>query len=128
MISITIGLVIIAALVALFVGTSRNNREMATASSVIENGRFAIQLLEDDVVHAGFWGTYVPQFDDQTIDEAPDPARCCRPAFPPTAACLPIPACLTTRPLGMPTYETNLIGIPVQAYTAERFRRGRHLR
>ncbi|MGE5198459.1 MAG: PilW family protein, partial [Rhodospirillaceae bacterium] len=60
MVSIAIGLVLIAALVALFLGTTRNNREMATANSMIENGRFAIQLLEGDVIHAGFWGTFVP--------------------------------------------------------------------
>ena len=101
MISITIGLVIIAALVALFMGTSRNNREMATASSVIENGRFAIQLLESDVVHAGFWGTFVPQFDDQTIDEAPDPVAVLPTGVPDGTGIPRIHACPTTRPTGM---------------------------
>jgi type IV pilus assembly protein PilW len=72
MVSLAIGLVLIAALVALFLGTSRNNREMASANSMIENGRFAIQLLENDVVHAGFWGTYVPLFDDATATGVPD--------------------------------------------------------
>ena len=40
---------------------------MARANSVIENGRLAIQLIESDLVHAGFWDTFVPQFDDQTV-------------------------------------------------------------
>jgi len=71
MISLVIGLVILGALVTLFSSTSRANREMATANSVIENGRFAIQLLENDVVHGGFWGTHVPVFDDQTSEEIP---------------------------------------------------------
>ena len=61
-----IGLVIIGALVTLFVNTSGNNRELARANSMIENGRFAIKVLEDDLVHAGYWGGYVPMFDDQT--------------------------------------------------------------
>lgn len=78
MISVAIGLVILAAMVTLFVNTSRNNREMATANSVIENGRFAIEMLENDVVHAGYWGTHVPDFDDPTFDDVaptdyPDP-------------------------------------------------------
>jgi type IV pilus assembly protein PilW len=73
MISLAIGLVILAALVALFVNASRNNREMATAASVIENGRFAIELLESDVMHAGYWGTYVPDFDDQTRESKDSP-------------------------------------------------------
>jgi type IV pilus assembly protein PilW len=71
MISLVIGLVILGALVAVFVNASRNNREASAAASVIENGRFAIELLEGDVSHAGFWGTYVPDFDDPTRDEDP---------------------------------------------------------
>lgn len=109
MVSIVIGLIMIAALVALFLGTSRNNREMATANSMIENGRFAIQLLESDLVHAGFWGTFVPQFDDATADSVPgdvptgvpDP---CRPYDP-----------LTWNA----AYVTNLLGVPVQAYDSD---------
>ncbi len=121
MISITIGLVIIAALVALFMGTSRNNREMATANSVIENGRFAIQLLESDVVHAGFWGTFVPQFDDQTIDEAPDPVAVLPTGVPDDSGTPPDP-CLPYDPATWDaTYQKNLIGIPVQTYTAADF-------
>lgn len=121
MISVAIGLVILAALVALFMGASRNNREMATANSVIENGRFAIQLLESDAVHAGFWGTFVPRFDDQTIDEAPDPVAFLPTGVPddsgtPPDPCLPYdPATWTA------TYQKNVIGIPVQTYTAEDF-------
>ena len=93
MVSIVIGLVIIAALVALFVGTSRNNREMATANSMIENGRFAIQLLEGDVVHAGFWGTL------RAAVRRRDGATACRPTCRPA---FPIPASSTARPTGMP--------------------------
>ena len=108
MVSMAIGLVIIAALVALFLGTSRNNREMATASSVIENGRFAIELLEGDLVHAGFWGEWVPHFDDQTFQDLPDDA--------PTA----VPdACLAYDPADWDAaYFRNLIGIPIQVYEA----------
>jgi type IV pilus assembly protein PilW len=108
MISIVIGLIMIAALVALFLGTSRNNRQMATANSMIENGRFAIQLLESDIVHAGFWGTFVPQFDDATADGAPGDV--------PTG--VPDP-CLPYDPLTWnAAYVRNLLGVPLQAYDA----------
>jgi len=110
MISIVIGLVIIGAMVALFLGTSRNNREMFTASSVIENGRFAIQLLESDVVHAGFWGTFVPTFDDQTSDDPPTDAPTAVPdpcqAYDPGDPAASWPA----------AYRSNLVGVPVQVY------------
>lgn len=109
MVSMTIGLVIVAALVAMFAGTSRNNREMASANSVIENGRFAIQLLEDDLVHAGYWGTWVPRFDNPTFADLPDDV--------PTA--VPDP-CLAYDPgVWDAAYYSDLLGIPVQAYEAD---------
>lgn len=106
MISITIGLVIVGALTALFVGTSRNNRQMATANSMIENGRFAIQLLEDDVIHAGYWGSFVPEFDDQTGSTTAAPTDVPNALPDPCAAFGGWDA----------TYRSNLIGIPAQAY------------
>jgi len=110
MVSIVIALVIIAALVALFLGTSRNNREMATTSSMIENGRFAIQILEGDIVHAGFWGTYVPQFDDVTADDGV-------PADVPTG--VPDPCLEYSTANWNAAYVTDLLGIPVQAYDSD---------
>jgi type IV pilus assembly protein PilW len=108
MVSVAIGLVILAALVALFLGTSRNNREMATANSLIENGRFAIQLLESDLVHAGYWSTHVPAFDDQTSEDVPLDVP----------GALPDP-CLAYTPADWDSnYLDSLIGIPVQLYDA----------
>ena len=63
-----IGLLILGAMTALFMNTSTGNREMARANGMIENGRLAIELLESDVVHAGYWGGYMPTFDDQTFE------------------------------------------------------------
>jgi type IV pilus assembly protein PilW len=112
MISIAIGLVILAALVALFVNSSRNNREMATANSVIENGRFAIELLESDIVHAGYWSTYVPDFDDPTRDDAPPVST---PVGAPPALCEAYdPGTWVTGTAVM----NRLLGIPVQVFPA----------
>jgi len=108
MISIAIGLVMVAALVTLFVNTSRNNREMATANSVIENGRFAIEMLENDVVHAGYWSTYVPDFDDPTIEPGAVPTS--------TPVAIPNPCDAfnaVTWVEGDPV-TNGLLGIPVQ--------------
>ena len=60
MIALTIGMLIMAALVALFINITRNNRELAKVNSQIESGRFALQILESDLVHAGFWGELSP--------------------------------------------------------------------
>lgn len=56
MVAVTIGLLIVAALLALYLNITRTNTEMAKANSLIENGRFAIQLIQNDLIHAGFWG------------------------------------------------------------------------
>lgn len=106
MVSVAISLVILAALVALFVNTSRSSREFARANSMIESGRLAVQVLENDIVHAGYWGTYAPDFDDQTSSAAPDDV--------PTA--VPDP-CLVYNPANWnEDYVDNLIGLPVQTY------------
>jgi type IV pilus assembly protein PilW len=106
MVAVTISLVILAALVALFVNTSRSNREFARANSMIESGRLAIQVLENDVVHAGYWGTHVPAFDDQTSSGVPDDT--------PTA--IPDP-CVAYDPANWTAdYVESLIGIPAQTY------------
>ena len=71
MIAMTLSLVVLTALVSIFVNLSNSNREMEKMNGIIEGGRFALQILEDDVVHAGFWSGYVPQFDDLNADGIP---------------------------------------------------------
>lgn len=104
MVAIAIGLLLMLALVTLFVNVTQTNKEMANTNSQIENARFAMQLLETDVQHAGFWGTYLPKFEDLTMTSAPADAP-----FDVPSVCLPYsPA---NWDLG---YKNNIIGIPVQ--------------
>jgi type IV pilus assembly protein PilW len=109
MVSLVIGLVILGTLVAMFVNTSGGNREMARANTLIENGRLAIELLESDVVHAGYWGGHMPQFDDQTVVAGV-------PADAPTA--IPDP-CLDWSGPVTAADRNNMIGIPLQVYDAD---------
>lgn len=102
MIAIVLGILIVLALTALFVNISRTNNEMAKANSQIENGRFAIQLLQGDIEHGGFWGGYVPQFDDLTYYGVV-------PGDAPSAVPAPCQAWSAAD-------NANLIGIPVQSY------------
>ncbi len=106
MVSLAIGLLIILALLTLMISVNRSNNEMVKANRVIENGRFALMLLAADVSHAGFWGGYIPQFDDLTASTTIAPADY------PTA--VPDP-CLAYASWTA-QYKTNLIGIPVQGY------------
>jgi type IV pilus assembly protein PilW len=98
LIAITISLIILVGLVALYGNVSRTNVEMAKTNQLIENGRFAAQLLEADVVHAGFWGPIAPI----EATAVPDP-------------CLAF-ASWPTDSTQLDSYKKNLMAIPVQGY------------
>lgn len=108
MIALVIGLLISAALGMLFLNISRSNEEMAKANSQIENGRFAIQLLQEDIVHGGYWAGHVPQFDDFTFASEPEdvPGTIANP-------CLTYDAANWTA-----EYKESLVGLPLQVYGA----------
>lgn len=71
MVALALGLIMIAAPLVLYVNISRTNSELAKTNTQIENGRFAIQLIQSDLALAGFWGGHVPQYDDLTFEVAP---------------------------------------------------------
>lgn len=58
MIAITIGLLMMTVLAILFSESSRSHKALSEASQQIENGRFAIQTLTDDIHMAGFYGRF----------------------------------------------------------------------
>ena len=104
MISVVIGLLILLALITLLVNVSRNNSEMSKTNQIIENGRFALQLLQLETSHAGYWGGFIPQFDNLSLVAIPTDV--------PTA--VPDP-CLAFAAWN-PAHVSNLIGIAVQSY------------
>jgi type IV pilus assembly protein PilW len=107
MIAIALGLIVVLALLVIFENVVRGNREMAKSSEQIENGRFAIQILGDDLKHAGFWGEYVPVYDDLTSSEVPTDVPTVIPD-----PCLPYPVGTGWSA----AYVDGLVGIPVQIY------------
>lgn len=108
MIAMALSLVIVSAIAQLFAGMSRANQEMAKTSSQIENARFSMQFITNDLVHAGYWDSFVPQFDDLTFDDL-------EPTDYPTGVLDP---CGTpTFPLS-DTVKNQLIGLPIQVYSA----------
>jgi len=58
MISITIGLLLIAGMATLISNNSAHRAELEKSSRQIENGRYAMQILSDDLRHAGYYGEY----------------------------------------------------------------------
>ena len=114
MVSIVIGLIILAAMVALFVNSSGANRELARANTLIENGRLAIELLESDVAHAGYWGSYMPEFDDQTFGGTELPLD------PPTDVPTAVPdPCLPYDTPWSAADQLNFLHVPVNVYDSD---------
>lgn len=55
MISMTLGLLVLAAMTTVFVNNSQSRREMNNAAEQLENGRYALQILKDELSMAGFY-------------------------------------------------------------------------
>lgn len=60
MISITIGLLILTALTTLFVNQSRTRSELDKSNRMIDNGRYALEVLSENLRIAGFYGELDP--------------------------------------------------------------------
>ena len=56
MTAMTIGLLILLGLTSVFVNSSTASRELKNTAEQIENGRYAIELLTQDIRHAGYYG------------------------------------------------------------------------
>lgn len=56
MISITIGLILLAGITTLIVRQSNARDELDKSSRQIENGRYAMEILHNEIEHAGFYG------------------------------------------------------------------------
>jgi Tfp pilus assembly protein PilW len=103
MVAMTISLLLLLVLVNVYVNLSHTNEEMRKTNSMIETGRFAVQILQNDLVHAGYWGGFVPEFDDLTATLVPGDV----PSGIPDP-CLPFAN-------WDGAYKANFIGIPVQS-------------
>jgi len=109
MVTITITLIVVAALIALFLNISNAQREMVKVNRQIESGRLGSFVLQGELEHAGFWETYTPQFDDVTLSGAPDPSEV------PTGAA-PDPCMAYDLTTWTAAYRRSLLAIPVQTY------------
>jgi type IV pilus assembly protein PilW len=108
MVAMALGLFLMIALLAIFLNVSRTNTEMAKTNSLVENGRFALDILSEDISYAGFWGGYTPQFDNLIVSVVPSDAPSIVPA-----------PCLAYSATDWDTvYKNALLGIPVQSYDA----------
>jgi type IV pilus assembly protein PilW len=60
MIAMTLGLVLVAGVAALSQNSNQIYRSLNGTSQQTENGRYALEILTDDLQHAGFFGVFAP--------------------------------------------------------------------
>jgi type IV pilus assembly protein PilW len=70
MIGMTIGLLLILSLTTLLVNNSRATTELDRSSRQIENGRYAMELLSDEISLAGYFGEIIARGADWTLPDA----------------------------------------------------------
>lgn len=58
MVAMAIGLGLLTVLATVFANSSRTQNEVTMTAQQVENGRYALELLSDDLRHAGFYGPY----------------------------------------------------------------------
>ena len=107
MVAITITLIVVAALLALFLNVNNSQRELERVNRQIESGRLSVFVLENELSHAGFWENYMPEFDDLTVTGAP--------THVPTGA-LPDPCLPYSVANWTDDYKRQLLDLPVQTY------------
>lgn len=73
MVSITIGLLMIAAIATLIADQSGNRAEVDRSGRMIENGRYGIRAMTDDLQMAGYWGELNGVPTTASLAALPDP-------------------------------------------------------
>ena len=73
MVSITIGLLLVAAVATLIASQSTNRAEVDRAGRLIENGRYGIRAMADDLQMAGYWGELSGVPSTAALGAMPDP-------------------------------------------------------
>jgi type IV pilus assembly protein PilW len=98
MVAITIGLLILTALIAILVQSIQARAEVERGAQQIENGRYAMQLLTDDLRNAGYLAAF-------------DPTPLATPATKPDPCAVDLATLRTALPLAVQGYD-NGTGAP----------------
>jgi type IV pilus assembly protein PilW len=113
MIALVLSAIVVAALSEFFINISRSSQEMAKTNSQIENARFAMDFLREDIVHAGYWAGFLPQFDDLSNQDVPATV----PGLVPNP-CLPYADWDDLADAGETAIRNAMLGIVIQAHEA----------
>jgi len=107
MIAMALGLLIVTAIGSLFVASSRSHTELQKSAAQIENGRFAMETVSEDLKHAGFYGQLAVL---PALAGTPDPCAFGSAATLLAAAALPVQAYRAANFASRPDISTTSCG------------------
>ena len=114
MIALTIGLVILAAMTSVFVNSSHSQMAAQNSAQQIENGRYALDTLTQELHLAGYYGEYATYSDGTTL---PDPCATGNAATLQGALGYPVQAIIAQQTTsGIPTAVPDLTGTSCATY------------
>ncbi len=73
MVAMTLGLMLLAGLAVVFANSSQSQRELQRSAQQIENGRYAMDAITQDIHLAGYYGRYSAYPDVALLPPFPDP-------------------------------------------------------
>ena len=114
MIALTIGLVILAAMTSVFVNSSHSQMASQNSAQQIENGRYAMAQITQDLHLAGYYGQYTTYADGTTL---PDPCATTPAATLQAALGYPVQGITALQTSsGIPTVVPDLTGTTCATY------------
>ena len=72
LIALSVGVVLIGGVISAFIGMKTTNSQTSSIGELQENGRFALNILTDDLLRQDFWGDYTGTFDLANLSASPD--------------------------------------------------------
>jgi type IV pilus assembly protein PilW len=72
LISLSVGIILVGGVMSAFVGMRTTSAETSSIGELQENGRFALNILTDDLLRQDFWGDYTGTFDLASLSVSPD--------------------------------------------------------
>jgi len=104
LVAMTLGLFVIGGIAAAYVQNQRTRAELERSSRQLENGRYAVQLLADELRHAGYLGT----FDARALPEPAALPTLCESGVAGLQAALPVSIQGADDPAAAPACVTDL--------------------
>jgi type IV pilus assembly protein PilW len=72
LIGLSVGIFLIGGVISAFIGMKTTSAETSSIGELQENGRFALNILTDDLLRQDFWGDYTGTFDLANLSGSPD--------------------------------------------------------